>query len=346
MTGKPTTKPDEISRSDAGAGLESPKAAVESAARAWGKYALGMLLVVVLVLVLGQDNYWLGLLGMGLLFGGLAAAWNIIGGFGGQFSLGHAVFFGVGAYSVALLQVRAGWPVLAGLAVGVVLAVPVAVLLALPLFRLRGAFFAIGTLAVHEVFVALVNFFEWTGGPRGVRIPVAEMVSFSRRTWTFIFFLYMAAVVAHSLLIIRSRLGYYLIAVRDDQEAAAAAGASPLWVKTQGLIISACWTALGGGLFVSFIGFLDPPSLLNIVDIGVRFPLLALIGGLSTVAGPVIGALFLQPAEAYITGGLANLPVGVSRLIIGLILVLGALFFKKGIWGFVTDWKERLRGSK
>ena len=326
--------------------LPAPRAAAESAPRAWGKYALGIALLAGLTLWLSGDAYWTNLLTTGLLFAGLASAWNIIGGLGGQFSLGHAVFFGIGAYAVALLQVTRGWSPWAALVVGALLAAAVAAALAWPLFRLRGPFLAIGTLALGEVALALANYFEWTGGPRGVRIPFADLAVTSEIAWLWIMFVYMAAVVATSLAITRQRLGYYLIAVRDEQEAAAAAGANPLFVKAAGLVISAALTAVGGGLFVMFLGFLDPDSVLSILNVGVRLPLLALIGGIGTTAGPVIGALILQPGEAYVTGELASLPAGVSQMMIGALLVLAALFFKRGIWGAATALASRRHGRR
>jgi branched-chain amino acid transport system permease protein len=344
VTGAP---PAELQGGPAGeTTLPAPASAGESAPRAWAKYALGIALVGVLTLWLSGDAYWTNLLTTGLLFAGLASAWNIVGGYGGQFSLGHAVFFGIGAYAVALLQVERGWSPWLALVAGALLAAVIAALLAWPLFRLRGPFFAIGTLALSEVALALANYFEWTGGPRGVRIPFGELAVTNPSTWLWIMFAYMAAVVAVSLFILRNRLGYYLIAVRDGEDAAAAAGANPLFVKSLALVISATLTAAGGGLFIMFIGFLDPDSVLSILNVGVRLPLLALIGGVGTVAGPVIGALILQPGEAYATGELANLPPGVSQMVIGALLVLAALFFKRGIWGAGTQLARRVRGRR
>jgi branched-chain amino acid transport system permease protein len=322
----------------------APAAATESAPRAWGKYLFGIALMGLITAWATGDAYWTNLFTTGLLFAGMASAWNIIGGFGGQFSLAHAVFFGFGAYSVALLQVERGWSPWLGLLAGAVLAAGLAALLAWPLFRLRGHFFAIGTLALGEVALALANYFSWTGGPRGVRMSYEDLPVNNQTTWAWIMFGYAAAVVAVSVLIMRARLGYYLVAVRDGEEAAAASGANPLLVKTLALVISAALTAVGGGLFVMFLGFLDPDNVLSILNVGVRLPLLALIGGIGTIAGPVIGALILQPGEAYATGELSSLPPGVSQLIIGLLLVFAALFFKRGIWGSLIHLARSVRG--
>jgi branched-chain amino acid transport system permease protein len=324
--------------------LPRPVVASESAARAWTQYLLGIGLVGLVTYLLLGNPYWLNLFTVGLLFAGIASAWNIIGGFGGQFSLGHSVFFGIGAYTVVLLQVNHGWSPWLALAAGSAIASAVAVVLAWPLFRLRGPFFAIGTLALSQVAAALANYFEFTGGPGGLRIPYQDLAVTDPKQWAWIMFAYVAVTVAVVVLIVRNRLGYYLVAVRDEEDAAAAAGANPLLVKTIGLVISAALTAVGGGLLIMFIGFLDPAYVLSIIDVGARMPLLVLIGGIGTVAGPVIGALILHPGEAYFRGEFATLPPGVSQLAIGVILVLAALTFKRGIWGTLIHVVGRLRG--
>lgn len=321
-------------------------AAGDTRARAWIKYAAGMAVVALVTLFLGSDDYWLTLITGGLLFAGLASAWNVIGGFGGQFSLAHGVFFAIGAYSVTLLQVNHAWSPWPALAVGALIAASVAALLSWPLFRLRGPFFAIGTLALSEVVLALVRYFDWTGGNNGVQIPFEDTVFTDRSIWAWVMFAYLAAVVAISLFVSRGKLGYYLVAVRDEEDAAAAAGANPLLVKTMGLTLSALLTAVGGGLFAMYIGFIDPPTVLGVADVGIMIPLLALLGGIGTVAGPVVGGLILDPGEAYLRGELASFPPGISVGVLGLLLIVSARFFRQGIWGAILDLTRRLRGKR
>ena len=331
--------PEAAQRPRAGA----PRPIASDRARAWARYAAGMAVVALVAWMLSGDEYWLGLVTSGLLFAGLASAWNIIGGFGGQFSLGHGVFFALGAYAVVLLQTQRGWSPWLALALGVALAVVVALVLAWPLFRLRGPFFAIGTLALNEVALALANYFDWTGGPRGARIPFTESAITDRSTWMWVMFAYLALAVAVTTLLVRSRLGYYLVAVRDEEDAADAAGANPLTVKTLGLLISAGLTGLGGGLFAMYIAYVDPHTVLAIAEIGARIPLLVLIGGIGTIAGPVVGALIVQPGEMYLRGELASLPPGTSLVVLGALFVLAARFFPRGIWGGVNRLTRRFR---
>lgn len=317
---------------------------LKSARVAWTGYAVGMALLSLLVALITQDAYLTTLATSGLLFAGLAVAWNILGGYAGQFSLGHAVFFGIGAYSVSLLKVNQGFAAPIGLVVGMLLSVAVAVLLSWPLFRLRGPFFAIGTLALSEVALTLATYFEWTGGTRGVQIPFNELPVTDPRAWAAIFVAYLGLCLAVSLAVIRARLGYYLVAVRDDEEAASASGANPLLVKTAAFGLSAALTGLGGGLFVLYLGFLDPPSFLSAIEIGAFVPLLALIGGIGTVVGPVLGAFLLQPGESYLRGELAGASAGLSQGLVGVLLVLAALFFREGIWGKAQQIVRKFRG--
>lgn len=330
-----TVSPDSLDqdRTEGGDVQNQRLATLKSARAAWGGYALGMLVLAVLFLIVAQDPYYRTLATAAALFAGLAVAWNILGGYAGQFSLGHAVFFAIGAYSVALLKVDAGWAWPIGLLVGVLICALLALLVSWPLFRLRGPFFAIGTLALSEVTFALAYYFDWTGGTLGVQIPFMERPITDQDAWLAIFVGFLAFCLAVSLAVIRSRLGYYLVAVRDDEDAASASGANPLLVKSVAFAMSAALTGLGGGLFVLYVGFLDPPSFLSILEVGAYIPLLALIGGIGTLVGPMLGAFLLQPGEAYLRGELAGGTPGVSRVVVGLLLVVVALYFREGIWG-------------
>lgn len=319
---------------------------LRSARSAWSTYAIAISAFAVIAALLLQQPYYLGLATLGFMWAGLASAWNIIGGYGGQFSLAHSVFFAAGAYSVALTQVNFAWTPWAGIALGALISAGIAAALSWPLFRLRGPFFAIGTLALSLVALALVEYFPWTGGTRGVLIPYSMQPISNRSMWSFIFLAFLALCVAVAMLVSRSRLGYYLIAVRDDDAAASAAGANPLGVKTTAFVISAMLTSVGGALYVMFLGFLDPPSFLSAVQVGAYIPLLALIGGIGTIVGPVIGGMLMPQLQTLLRGALADLPAGISEAIMGLILVLAALFFREGIWGKFVELSRRLRRGK
>jgi branched-chain amino acid transport system permease protein len=277
--------------------------------------------------------------------GGLATAWNVIGGFGGQFSAAHGVFFGVGAYLTARLYLDAGVSPWLALPACALVAALVAVLISWPTFRLRGPFFAIATMAFNEVVLAVANYAEpLTGGAHGLSIPfragLVHMIFTARWKYAMLMFGYLALTVALSVAIRRSRLGYYLLAVREDEEAARAAGVNVLAVKLAGMAVSAALTGVGGTLFMMFIRFVDPPTLFSLPEVGIKFALIALIGGIGTVFGPLLGAALVIPLENWLRTAFGGVP-GVHLAILGVALMLAALFMKRGVMGVVTGLAAR-----
>jgi len=287
--------------------------------------------------VLYNDFYWINILTFAYLMAGLASAWNIIGGFGGQFSLAHGAVFGVGAYFAGQMCLIYGLSPWLAMPIGAVLVAAIAVLISWPTFRLRGPFFAIATMAFNEVVAVFANYSETlTGGARGLLIPFrasfANMIFVERWKSTLLMFVYMAFVAGISVAIRHSRLGYYLLSVREDEDSARASGVNVVAVKLWGMAISAALTAIGGTLFAMFIRFLDPPTLFSLPEVGVKFALLSLIGGVGTIWGPLLGAALVIPLENFIRATLGGLP-GVHLVILGLLLMLAARFLKRGIVG-------------
>ncbi|HTE92105.1 MAG TPA: branched-chain amino acid ABC transporter permease [Bradyrhizobium sp.] len=312
------------------------------------KYAGLLLLSGLPLLVLWSSPYWVNILAYTYLFAALAAAWNIIGGFGGQFSLGHGVFFAIGAYAVARLYLDLGLTPWVGIFPAATLATLVALLISWPTFRLRGPFFAIATMAINEACFALANYSDRiTGGPRGILIPfragVSNMIFLERWKYALLMFTFMAVVVLITVWLRRARLGHYLLALRADEDAARAAGVNVLKVKLQGMALSAFLTGIGGGLFAMYVRVLDPPSLFSLPDIGVKFALISLIGGIGTIIGPVIGAIMIVPLENYLRGALGGDIPGGHLIILGAILVAASLFLKRGVVGAVLGVARRMR---
>ena len=302
-----------------------------------------------LVVLFSGDSFTLGILATAFLFAGLASAWNIIGGFGGQFSLGHSVFFAIGAYVVANLYLRAGILPWFGLIPAAALAAVVAVLASWPVFRLRGPFFAIATMAMTEVALALANYFDtFTGGTRGLSIPFrlgfANMIFRNRLSYAWLMLGFVALCLLVSLAISRSRLGYYLQAVRDNEQAAAAAGIDVRRAKLAGMGISAALTGIGGGLFMMQVRVVDPSALLSLFDFGVKFALIALIGGLGTVYGPLIGALLIVPLESWLRAELGGAIPGGDLIVLSIVLMAAALFLRRGIVGTLNHVVRRRAG--
>jgi branched-chain amino acid transport system permease protein len=321
---------------------------IASSQRVATLYALGLALAVAPLLLLSHDRFWLNILTYTYLFAGLAVAWNILAGFGGQFSLGHGVFFAVGAYTTADLFIRLGVSPWIGILPGAIVCAIVGPLIFLPTFRLKGSFFAIATLAFNEVAFVFANYLEsLTGGPRGLQVPFrasfANMIFSDPRAYAALMFVFMAAAVGVSVLLMRSRLGYYLLAVREDEDAARAAGISVARVKLRATALSAALTAIGGGLFAMYVRTIDPPTLFSLPDIGVKFALISLIGGIGTIAGPVLGAFLIVPLESWLRALLGGATPGLHLILLGFVMLLAALFMRRGVAGAIDALLQRWR---
>lgn len=324
---------------------------IEAGYTALWRYLAIMALCLLPLLALMDDPYWVNIIAFTYLMAGLASAWNIIGGFGGQFSLGHGVFFGVGAYTTAKLYTLYELSPWLTMLPAAALAAGVAALISWPTFRLRGPFFAIATMAFNEVAFVLANHFDSvTGGPRGIMIPfkagLGNMIFRERWHYAVLMFVFLALVVAITVWLRRSRLGYYLLAVREDEDAARAAGIGVLAVKLKGMALSAALTSVGGTLFAMYLRFIDPPTLFTLPEVGVKFALLSLIGGVGTIAGPLLGAALVIPFENFLRAELADALPGLNLAILGLLMVLAALFMKRGVVGAFNDLLRRFTSRK
>jgi branched-chain amino acid transport system permease protein len=330
--------------------VPSEVSGLQSSASALWRYLALMALTALPLVFLAKDPYWLNIIAFTYLMAGLASAWNIIGGFGGQFSLGHGVFFGIGAYATAFFITRYGMSPWLIMVPAAAVAALVAMLISWPTFRLRGPFFAIATMAFNEVAFVLANHFDtYTGGPRGIMIPFkagfANMIFRERWQYAVLMFVFVALVVGITVWLRRSRLGYYLLAVREDEDAARASGINVLSVKLQGMALSAFLTAMGGTLFTMYLRFIDPPTLFTLQDVGVKFALLSLIGGVGTIAGPLLGAALIVPFENWLRALLADALPGMNLAFLGLLMVLAALFMKRGVVGAFEDLMRKIKNK-
>ena len=230
------------------------------------------------------------------------SAWNLIGGYGGQYSVGHAAYFGIGAYTVLVLlqshQIAPWW----GLFPALALAVAVALVVGSITFRLRGPYFVLASIAVAEIVrLAALNWKDLTNGAEGILVtdmpPLVIGGAVITRFLSKVPFYYCGlalalAVVLVSLWVEGSKLGYYLQAIREDQDAANSLGIPLTRYKNIALALSALFTAWAGALYGLYVGFIDPPSGIGL-DISVQIVLTAIIGGIGTVLGPAVGAFVL-----------------------------------------------------
>jgi branched-chain amino acid transport system permease protein len=286
---------------------------------------------------LDPQGYPLRVLTLVLLFAAMGQAWNVIGGLGNQVSLGHAAFFGVGAYTSTILLNTFGITPWVGMFVGGALGVLMGLVIGYPTFRLSGHYFALATLAAGEVMrIIAISWRDLTGGPRGISVPFLgeSATMFQFRATTPYYYIMLAALVLVSLIfweIQRGRTGYFLRALKEHQDAAEVIGVDTFQVKLRVMLLSAFLTALLGTLYAQFQYFFDPDSVFGVASVSVRMALIAIVGGVGALWGPVIGAAFLVPAQELANILLGNSAAGVSQLFYGVLLVAVILLNPRGL---------------
>lgn len=270
----------------------------------------------------------------------LGQAWNVLAGFGGQFSFGHALFFGTGAYASAALQVHLGLNAWLALPVAIACGAAAGALVGALSFRygLRGSYFALVTLAFAEVFRILSNSVQFTGAGVGLLLPLKESVAdmqFSGKAG----FLYLILALTFagflaSWWLKHSRFGAWLAAVRDSEESAAALGVDVFRVKLAAIVLSAALMSAGGFFYVQYFHYIDPHIAYG-PAVSVEALLGPIVGGLGTVFGPLLGAAALQ-LLGEITRNLAGDAPGVSLVVYGVVLIGMVMFLPRGVAGLVS----------
>ncbi|MBO0752847.1 MAG: branched-chain amino acid ABC transporter permease [Bradyrhizobiaceae bacterium] len=287
-------------------------------------------------LFLDPRGYWIRVLALTLLFAAMAQAWNIVGGLANQISLGHAAFFGIGAYTSTVLLLRLGLSPWLGMAVGGVLGAAAAMVISVPTMRLQGHYFALATLAFGEVMRVIAN--VWTpvtGGPVGLSVPFVPeslaMLSFkSTRPFVYVFLAALAAVTLLFEWIRCGAMGYRLRAIKENPDAAEVIGVDTSRVKLSAAVISGAVMAMLGTLYAQIAIFFDPDTVFGIVSISVPVALMAIVGGVGTAIGPIIGAFFIVPIEELANDLLSARGAGLSQFAYGLILIGVILWQPRG----------------
>lgn len=283
------------------------------------------------------------------IIGTAAVAWNIIGGFGGQFSLGNAVFFGLTGYIMGLLIVTFNFPVSIALVTGLVLTIVAAVIVGLPSFRLTGHYFALATITIVEGMRFLARFFQdVTGGAQGFSLIPATVrgvpvLNLDKAGYFHLSLALFVVAILVSAWVRYSRLGHYLMALRDDQLAAQSLGIDVARYKMYGWLVSALFTGLAGAMYTLYIQFLDPEYMFSITQ-SVLYAVIPIIGGMGTIAGPVVGTLILFPLQHLTITEFGGRFGAITYVGFGLVLVLLIIHSPNGFLPrvrFIGVWVER-----
>jgi branched-chain amino acid transport system permease protein len=296
-----------------------------------------------------RDAFLLDGLILILMWGTAAAAWNVAGGYAGQVSLGHSAFFGLGAYSAALFATRWDQSPWIGLAVGAIIATASGLVIGFLANRLRGPYFVLATIAFSQVLLIVGS--RWRGFTSGSEgIPVPFRAGFwtlgiaDKRVWVWLVLVLALLVYLVEVYLERSRRGYQLAAVREDEDAALSLGVAARRLKVAAIAASAALTAVTGALWAQYVGFVDPFYVFS-VDISIRFALAAIIGGLGTALGPFLGSVLVTTVETYLRaqfGGIGAGLVGIYLILYGCALIVMVRFAPQGLVGWIgTRWRRR-----
>src|SRR6478752_5312096 len=318
--------------------------------RGWRFAVLAVVIAVMLVLPLAiKSSFALEILIRVLLFSFIGSAWNLMGGYVKQLSLGHAAFFGLGAYTSTILQVDfniSPW-------IGMIAGGLVAVLASLPIgwlcFRLRGPYFTIATIATAQALMLIfLKFRDFAWGAEGTTIPNLGnsplMMQFeAKAAYYYVALGLLALGLAITYRIEKSWMGYYLVAIGEDEDAAEAIGVNAPRVKGDIYMISAFLTALAGTFYTQYIYFIDPNTAFNF-SVSIEAALVSIVGGVGTLWGPVIGTVLLEASSALLQSWLGSSTGGVQLTVYSLILMAVILWRPTGIMGFITEtYQSRVR---
>jgi branched-chain amino acid transport system permease protein len=300
----------------------------------------GVALAALLVFPLAVKNpYLLHLLIMTFLWILLGQSWNLLGGFTGQISYGHAAFFGVGAYTTAILVKSGLSPAVAwsGLLLGGLMAALIASIIGWICFRLRGPYFSLSVLALSEVLrLVAVNWKQLTNGAEGILyIPAFT----SKAYYYWIVFALAALCFAVIRTVMRSKLGFYFLSIREDQDCAESLGIDTTRYKLYSLLLSAFFTGVAGSFYMNYLGFIDPGIVFSIADISIMMILVTMLGGAATMWGPVVGAvIYILVSELFRVWVKSG-----HLLFFGVLIIIIIIFFPQGIIGTINQWRSGRR---
>ncbi|MEB3774503.1 MAG: branched-chain amino acid ABC transporter permease [Desulfurococcales archaeon] len=303
--------------------------------------------VILLILPILLDSlgraFYVNMIFLALMFGIAAMAWNLLMGYTGLFSLGHAVFFGVGGYTVMVLMIYYGVTPWIGLAIAGVVAGLLGVALSPMLLRLRSHWFTLATIALGEIFKLTFAHWDYVGGSSGLQMTISERRLYYIQFKGATVYSYLAmAVLALELVIlwriINSRTGYYLQTIREDELVAQTLGINTFKYKVIALAISGFFTGVAGGLYAVRFRYVDPFAVFDLITISTYISVAGIIGGIYTFLGPVVGSFIFIPISEYVRANIVQaIPrvYGLHVAVLGVILLLISLFAPEGVLGYL-----------
>lgn len=316
-----------------------PRVELPAGSRRLAARGLPTLLLIVVLIVVFDGPGWLGAGNLTLVttlftLMAMAQAWNLLGGYGGQFSIGHGLFVGLGGYTTTLVLIHSGLPLAVAIAGAALASGVIAALTAIPLLRLRGVYFSVGTIGLLLAVQAWFTNWKYGGQTTGVIMPARGTLGFNTQ-----YYMAAALVVLTTLAVwalVRSRFGRQLMAVRDDEEAAAELGVNGFRVKLLAMTVSAVFVGLAGSMNAFQQLTLEPYSAYSI-SWAINMILACVIGGLATLPGPLLGAAIMFELQQRLQGA-----SDIAPLIEGLVLLVVIRFAPAGVWGLVRGWSLRI----
>jgi branched-chain amino acid transport system permease protein len=282
------------------------------------------------------------------MFGMMAVAWNIMGGYAGMFSFGQVAFFGIGAYTSSFLLITYHINPWLGLVVGGLIAALVAAAIGYPCSNLRGHYFAIASIAFGEIVRTHFNNWKLVGAAEGMTLPMLEesfrnfMFHSSKLPYYYIMLAFLIISLVVCYIVATSKMGYYFRAIKESHDVAKVLGINVVWYRLIAIMISAFLTAMAGTFYAQYVLYLDPESVL-ILPISIQIVLISMLGGAGSIMGPVIGAAILMPVSEITRVMLGHKGTGIDMIIYGALITLISVYQPKGVWGLFSNIGKRAK---
>ncbi|HXX56626.1 MAG TPA: branched-chain amino acid ABC transporter permease [Thermodesulfovibrionales bacterium] len=289
-----------------------------------------VLTIAALLPFAGFSTYVMHILILVFIWTTIGMAWNLLGGYCGQVSFGHAAYFGVGAYTAGILYAKLGMSPWWGIPFSIVIVGIFALILGFIVLRLRGPFFALATLASGEVMrITAENLVGFTGGSLGIMVQERTWVG---KLWYYYIILLIASATYFLVKkLIESKLGYYFVAIREDQDAAESLGINTTFYKTIALCLSGTITGIAGAFYTNYMGYIDPNVVFALHDISIIAIMIVMVGGVATYLGPFVGAIIMVVLAEFIRS-LPGLGTAYQTLF-GILLIVIVIYLPNGIVG-------------